>query len=160
MPRSGTLGRTLVILCWFGCQSPTPTPEPAAPPASEVTGTQRADPTTEDHRKQIFGNLRERVDALGEAGTYDCCIKVPCSHCALLAGGCMCGEGLRRGEPVCEECALMWAKGQGDEPGVDPGSVRSFLEAMRDPGSHPGCDCSKGAASPEHGPDPQLPVQE
>lgn len=70
----------------------------------------------------------------------------------------MCGEGLRRGEPVCEECALMWAKGQGDEPSVDPESVRSFLEAMRDPGSHPGCDCSKGAVSPEQS--SQLPVQE
>jgi hypothetical protein len=45
-----------------------------------------------------------------------------------MAGGCSCGEGLRRGEPVCEECALMWKRGQGAEAGVQPNSVRSFLE--------------------------------
>lgn len=66
--------------------------------------------------------------------------------CATRTGGCRCGEGLRRGEPVCEECALMWRRGKGAEPGVEASSVRSFLEAERagDPGA---CRCAHGAGS-------------
>jgi hypothetical protein len=85
----------------------------------------------EARRKALKATLRELVGDLGAAGRYDCCVETPCSMCALRAGGCACGEGLRAGEPVCEECALMWHTGKGAEPGVDPGSVRSFLEAAR-----------------------------
>jgi hypothetical protein len=85
----------------------------------------------EARRKAFFDGLRSYVSDLEAAGRYDCCVKVPCTHCALMLGACSCGEGLRRGEPVCEECAYLWTQGQGAEPGVDPSSVRSFLEASR-----------------------------
>jgi hypothetical protein len=70
------------------------------------------------------------VRELEGAGRYDCCIERPCSYCAMRVGGCRCGEAARAGEPVCEECALMWTQGKGAEP-VDPASIRSFLEAQR-----------------------------
>lgn len=92
-------------------------------------------------------------------GRYDCCVKVPCTHCAVLAAGCKCGEGLRRGEPVCEECAYLWLQGQGDEPGVSKESVRSFLEASRamQAGDSPcACEHDKGGTSPKGGA-PQAP---
>lgn len=96
---------------------------PAAPPPDEAA--------FEDQRKALFAALRARVDQLSEAGTYSCCIKTPCSHCALMAGGCRCGPGLQAGEPVCHECALMWSKGQGSIAGIEPGQVCSFLEAEK-----------------------------
>lgn len=119
-----TATRVVILLLWFGCQrEPVVSLEEAA---AEAVAT---DP--EARRQEIVARLRGLVADLGAAGRYDCCIKIPCLHCAQRSGGCACGEGLRRGEPVCEECALMWLKGQGDEPGVDPACVRSFLEAER-----------------------------
>ena len=89
------------------------------------------DPAQQERRRQAFmTELRGFVEELEGQGRYDCCVKIPCSHCALMAGGCACGEGLRRGEPVCEECAYLWTKGQGAEA-VDPSEVRSFLEASK-----------------------------
>jgi hypothetical protein len=112
------------LLMGMACDPP---PEAAAPtaPAAEPAQDLR-----ERHGK-LFKELRALVDELKAAGRYDCCIETPCSHCAMMAGGCSCGEGLRRGEPVCEECALMWVRGLGAETGVDPATVRSFLEAER-----------------------------
>jgi hypothetical protein len=116
------------VLVW-GCRD-----APSAP-ATAPSAVPTAAPTTDDpfeaRRQALFGEVRELVASLTAAGRYDCCTKSPCSHCALLAAGCKCGEGLRRGEPVCEECAHLWTKGQGDEPGVDPAQVRSFLEAEK-----------------------------
>ena len=84
-----------------------------------------------DHRQHALrAEIRSLVSALEAAGRYDCCIQVPCSLCATRTAGCSCGEGLRNGDPVCEECALMWHQGQGAED-VDPQNVRSFLEAAR-----------------------------
>lgn len=82
-------------------------------------------------QSKLFKELRGLVAELVESGRYDCCIEIPCSHCAMMSGGCSCGEGLRRGEPVCEECAIMWVRGLGAETGIDPATVRSFLEAER-----------------------------
>jgi hypothetical protein len=64
-------------------------------------------------------------------------------------GGCKCGEGLRNGQPVCEECALMWQAGHGAEPGVDPASVRSFLEAKRE--KQVETEVRAACSCPEHG---------
>jgi len=113
---------------------------PAAPPA-DAAGF-------ETQRKSLFAALRGRVDQLQAAGTYRCCIRHPCSHCALYSGGCRCAEGLSRGEPVCEECALMWTRGQGIVPGVDPQRVCSYLEAER--GLRDGGRCGPEALG--HGP--------
>ncbi len=107
---------SLVVLLW-AC-SPAPSPPPPA-----------GDPL-EARRAALSAELRELVTELEAAGRYDCCIETPCKLCATRAGGCRCGEGARAGEPVCEECALMWARGKGAEP-VEPGSIRSFLEAER-----------------------------
>ena len=92
-------------------------------------------------------DLRALIADLEGEGRYDCCVKVACSHCAMMAGGCRCGEGLRAGEPVCEQCALLWWRGQGDEEGVDPASVRSFLQAEQiNAGAGPICRPGAGAA--------------
>jgi len=120
--------RVIALLLWIGCDPrPTPTLEDAArdlPPA-------RSADDLEARRRAVVAELRAVVDALSAEGVYRCCIRVACSWCATHTGGCACHDGLLRGEPVCEECALMWDKGQGSVPGVDPCSVRSFLEASR-----------------------------
>ncbi len=84
----------------------------------------------EARRAALSAELRELVTELEAAGRYDCCIETPCKLCATRAGGCRCGHGARAGEPVCEECALMWARGKGAED-VDASTIRSFLEAER-----------------------------
>ena len=113
----------------------------------------------EARRAALSEEVRGMMGELEAAGRYDCCIETPCKQCALRAGGCRCGEGLRRGEPVCEECALMWRRGKGAEPGVDPGSVRSFLEAEREMQSKaaaPACSCGE-APPPTAPPVPATP---
>ena len=124
-PIEGIVGRSLILLLWLGCQGDPP------PPA----------PDFEARRVAIVAELNGLVTDLEAAGRYDCCIQKPCLHCARMAGGCRCGEGLRKGQPVCEECALMWRKGRGAEPGVDPAAVRSFLEANDRAEGHPACAC-------------------
>lgn len=107
----------------LACADPAPvTPPPADAPA---------DPAQfEPRRKELYAKLKDLRADLEEAGRYDCCVKNPCAYCAMRGGGCKCGEGLRRGEPVCDECAYLWLKGHGAEP-VDPDSVRGFTEAER-----------------------------
>lgn len=123
--------RLTLALLLLACSS-RPADAPAQPEAVAPAAPSLADKReVEARRAALFTQIRAWVSDLEEAGRYDCCVKQPCSHCAIMAGGCKCGEGLRRGEPVCEECALMWAAGQGDEPGVSPDDVRSFLEASR-----------------------------
>ncbi len=116
----GLLGRVAVVLLWFGCQ---PAPAPDGPPAPALTLAQR--------HEAVKVGLTELIAQLTAEGKYACCVRVPCRWCALQTAGCACGPGLQRGEPVCEECALMWTKGLGSVEGVDPEGVRSFLEAMR-----------------------------
>lgn len=149
--------RLLLALSLCAC-APAPTPDAPVEAVAPITAsTARAE--VEARRQALFAQIRAWVGELDAAGRYDCCVKVPCSHCAIMAAGCKCGEGLRRGEPVCEECALMWAAGQGAEPGVDPGSVRSFLEANRE-GTRPGngaeapCACEHDKEGPSAGPAP------
>lgn len=109
-----------------------PSKAPLAPPTEAPEPWPSADRLIrERHRKELYATIRAYVQDLEAVGAYDCCVKVPCTHCAILAAGCACGEGLRRGEPVCEECAYLWTQGQGAEPGVSKESVRSFLEASR-----------------------------
>jgi len=135
----------VAVALLFGCSQEQGEGEPAVPsvpaaPATpdgaiEVVVVPAAPPPDaagfEDQRQDIWAALRARVAQLTAAGTYKCCIKVPCSHCALMTGGCNCGPGLRDGEPVCHECALMWMRGQGAVEGIDPAAVLSFLEAEK-----------------------------
>src|SRR5687767_6414088 len=79
--------RPVLLLFLVACADPPPAP-----------------PTLEDRRKAIAADVRALVADLEAAGRYDCCIQAPCNLCATRAGGCRCGESLRRGEPVCEEC--------------------------------------------------------
>ncbi len=110
---------SLILGCWA-----EPTPSPSSPATEAVA-------TVDDTQARLQAELRALVAALTEAGRYDCCVEAPCQYCATRTAGCSCGEGLREGEPVCEECAMGWAQGRGAEPGVDPGKVCSFLEADR-----------------------------
>ncbi len=110
---------------------------PAAPPAD--------DRAFEVQRKAIYSALRARIEQLTAHGTYQCCIKIACAHCALMAGGCRCGPGLAAGEPVCHDCALMWHRGQGSIEGIDPAQVCSFLDAERDMAT--GGRCASNASS-------------
>ena len=109
------------MLLWIGCQRE---PAPDGPPP--------AAPTLAERHQAVKAGLSELIAGLSAEGKYQCCIRVPCGWCAMQVAGCACGPGLVRGEPVCAECALMWTKGQGAVPGVDPEGVRSFLEAMRE----------------------------
>jgi len=127
MPR--TTRYLLLASLWMGCATSQETAPAVQPPAVSEQAPAKED--LRGRQGKMLKELRALVADLKESGRYDCCIKEPCSHCAMMAGGCSCGEGLRRGEPVCEECALMWVRGLGDETGVDPATVRSFLEAER-----------------------------
>lgn len=122
----GTVGG-LLLTCVI---EPEPSAGPADVPAQVVVPGPGAD-DLEHRRKAVNTELRGLVEDLSEAGRYACCIERPCSYCALHSGGCRCAEGLANGEPVCEECARMWAKGGGTVPGIDPADVRSFLEAEK-----------------------------
>jgi hypothetical protein len=106
-----------------------PSVEPSAAPLGESVSM--SDSQVRERRHEVHDALVAFRDDLEAQDSYDCCTKEPCTWCALHSGGCACGEGLRRGEPVCEQCAYLWRRGQGDEPGVDPESVMSFLEAER-----------------------------
>ncbi len=123
----------IFVIALLGCgpgEAPAPSaPVAAAPPADPWPSADRI--VVERKRKELYANIRAFVADLEAVGRYDCCVKVPCTHCAVLAGGCACGEGARKGEPVCEECAYLWMQGQGAEPEVSKDSVRSFLEASR-----------------------------
>ncbi len=107
-----------LLLFFAACST---SPEAPAPGGGDVL---------EARRKELTSELRDLVGELEAAGRYDCCIETACKLCAMRAGGCRCGEGARAGEPVCEECALMWVQGKGAEP-VPASSIRSFLEAQR-----------------------------
>lgn len=145
---------TFGLLAFLACASE---PDVVAPADLAATPLEEPGPSTdrlviEERRKALYARIRAFVTDLEAAGRYDCCVRVPCTHCAVLAGGCACGEGLRRGEPVCEECAILWMKGQGDEPGVSKEQVRSFLEANREmeqPRAPCACEQDKGG---EHKP--------
>lgn len=123
----------LFVLLWgLSCGSaPSEHPEHASPTTDQASAAPEPAKDLKARHGAMFKELRALVKDLQESGRYDCCIEGPCSHCAMMMGGCSCGEGLRRGEPVCEECALMWIRGLGAESGVDPATVRSFLEAER-----------------------------
>jgi len=109
----------------------------ASPPAGQEAAP-AADPAAVDpaaleaRRLAIRDQVKALIGDLTAEGRYDCCVEAPCNLCAMRAGGCRCGEGLRRGEPVCEECAMMWRRGNGAEPGVEAAAVRSYLEAERE----------------------------
>lgn len=117
----GLLARTGLVLLWLGCQG-APTSEGPPPVA----------PTAAQQQARVQEGLAQLISSLMDEGRYACCVSAPCRWCALQTAGCACGPGLQRGEPVCEECALMWTKGLGSVEGVDPDGVRSFLEAMRE----------------------------
>jgi len=110
--------RVAFVAAWMGCQAEAPT----APPP----------PTLDQRHRTVAQELDALIASLTDDGRYACCTTAPCKWCALRTAGCACGPGLQRGEPVCEECALMWTKGMGNVEGVDPEGVRSFLEAMRE----------------------------
>jgi hypothetical protein len=97
----------------------------------------------EERRLAVAAELQAMIESSAAEGGYNCCIKDPCVHCVRLTGHCGCAEGLKRGEPVCDECAYMWTRGQGSIPGIDPKDVRSFLEASRPEDPEAGCDCGK-----------------
>lgn len=103
----------------------------------------QSDVTLEQRQARLRTEQRALVTALEDAGKYDCCTITPCTLCATRAGGCSCGEGLRKGLPVCEECAVLWKAGRGAEPGVDPKTVRSFLQAADEATAKAKCACGE-----------------
>ena len=110
--------RVTFLVAWMGCRVEAPTQAPA--------------PSIDTRHATVKSALDALIGDLLADGRYDCCTTAPCKWCALRTAGCSCGPGLQRGEPVCEECALMWTKGMGRVEGVEPDAVRSFLEAMRE----------------------------
>ncbi len=123
--------------------APAGAAEPSAAGSSPVAEALTPE-VLEQRRRALHAETRALVEDLSAAGRYDCCIEQPCATCAMRMGGCKCGHGLRNGEPVCEECAMMWRAGRGAEPGVDPASVRTFLEAQREAET-----AAKARAAPE-----------
>jgi len=57
-------------------------------------------------------------------GKYACCIGPSCDFCALAENGCVCGNNLAKGKPVCPECKGGWMAGFGTMPDIDPKDVK------------------------------------
>ena len=95
----------------------------------------------EARRSALVDELRGIMRELEADGRYDCCVETACLRCTTRGGGCACGPGLRKGDPVCEECAMWWMRGKGEEPGIDPDTVRSFLEAAHQEKAKSECNC-------------------
>ena len=128
--RAGARGALVAALfMWSACVVGEQAVDVPAEKHVSAGSQSMTDAQVRDRRQRIHDDLAEFSRQLEADGRYDCCVKTPCTWCALNTGGCSCGEGLRRGEPVCEQCAYLWRRGQGDEPGIDPESVESFLEA-------------------------------
>ena len=89
------------------------------------------------------------VNEKGERSTYadlECGQCGQCGKVGIIVAGGTHFDGQYK--PVCEECALMWTRGQGIVPGVDPQRVCSYLEAER--GLRDGGRCGPEALG--HGP--------
>ena len=112
--------RIAFLLAWVGCRVEAPTEAPVEPP-----------PSIDARHRTVAAELDALIASLTAEGRYACCVSTPCKWWALRTAGCGCGPRLAKGEPVCEECALLWTKGLGSVDGVDPDGVQSFLEAMR-----------------------------
>lgn len=136
-----------LLILGLGCASGPAPPAVPADRAPEVP----ARLAYEARRVELDGMIRAYVQDLQAADRYHCCIRTPCTTCAMLAGSCACADGLRRGEPVCDECAMMWQRGQGVVPGVSKDQVRSFLEDSRANQPQPTpCDCEHDKGSTDH----------
>lgn len=59
-------------------------------------------------------------------GTYGCCLKQACDHCALKMGACPCRMNLQKKMAVCNECKGGWHAGDGAVPGVNADDVTTL----------------------------------
>lgn len=59
-------------------------------------------------------------------GTYGCCLKQACDHCALKMGECPCRMNLQKKMAVCNECKGGWHAGDGAVPGVNADDVTTL----------------------------------
>ena len=75
-------------------------------------------------------NLTEAKAKLATEGNYGCCIKEPCSMCAMEHGKCGCYEEVKRHEAVCNECYGGWMSGKGTDPKIKKEDVKAeFMES-------------------------------
>lgn len=67
-------------------------------------------------------NLKEavsvQIEAATAAGTYDCCLAMPCSMCLVMMGACPCEDEAEAGGEVCRECKGGWDAGGGHIDGM------------------------------------------
>ena len=72
---------------------------------------------------KIRGELKAEKSILAKAGHYNCCNAPTCDECAIAMNMCPCRDNLKKGDPVCGQCAGGWEAGFGDVEGVDASKV-------------------------------------
>ena len=78
---------------------------------------------------EIRAQLVKAKNGLMREGKYSCCISPSCDFCALSVNGCVCGDNLAKGKPVCGECKGGWTAGFGMNPDIDPKDVKALPDA-------------------------------
>jgi hypothetical protein len=78
---------------------------------------------------EVRAKLAKAKNGLMREGKYSCCIAPSCDFCAIALNGCVCGDNLAKGKPVCGECKGGWTAGYGMNPDIDPKDVKVLSDA-------------------------------
>ena len=117
------------LLLLLSCGKEQPKMESKIEVKPEQSITQHEEKTGTMMVADAKNNLQEAKAKLAEEGKYACCIKEPCSMCALAHGECDCYNDLKKGEHVCVECYAGWQQGKGGDEKIKPENVKtSFVE--------------------------------
>ena len=115
---------TIVLILFIGCGK-----EEQKPPQQEVKLEQAK--TGEMLLVEAKAKLAEAKSKLASDGKYGCCLKEPCTMCAMEEGGtCKCYEEVKKHEAVCNECYGGWMSGKGADPKIKKEDVKAdFMES-------------------------------
>lgn len=79
---------------------------------------------------KIRQDLKAAKRKLAKEGHYSCCNAPTCDQCTIAMNMCPCRNNLKKGDPVCGECADGWSVGHGDLEGVDASTVKRMPHDM------------------------------
>ena len=81
------------------------------------------DSAAKAQKMQAMRELIKKKFELMKEGRYHCCIDGACNHC-VAEGGCTCGDDIKNGRPICEECYMGWLNGDGMVEGIDIKNIK------------------------------------
>ena len=115
----------LAVLFIAGCSR-----EERKQPEQQQLTKQEQPGTGEALLAEAKAKLSDAKSKLASEGKYGCCIKEPCTMCAMEEGGkCECYEEVKKHEPVCNECYGGWMSGKGSDSTIKKEDVKAdFME--------------------------------